>query len=209
MWIHRHTHTQRTLCWQCCRPQCTAQSCRTCRVCRSETCRDKSCAKDMTMPHAKLLPTDWSEVQSYICLSCRYACNLCGEAGDAKKYTHSMWRNRSIKNRLTLCLQCCNPPCAAPECKTCVVCRSASCKRRKCNATIEALPAMLLPSTLEDVRTFLCQRCRDITCQCGTRMTATMQKKRSAALNTKPYVCLTCQTREQHKKDTAVKFQRR
>ena len=209
MWQNRQTPTHRTLCWQCCRPQCTAQNCQTCRVCRSETCRNKSCAKDMTMPHARLLPATWDEVQSYVCGSCRHACELCGEAHGEKGYTPSMWHHRFTKNQRTLCLRCCRPPCTAKACQTCVVCRDPTCKRRKCNNAIVALNPKQLPSTLEDIHSFLCQRCEEVTCRCGTRMSATFQKKRKATLGSKPYVCLTCITKEQQQRDKDVKVHRR
>ena len=44
MWHNRHSKNQRMLCFDCSRPRCTAQQCKTCPVCRDPECKKRKCA---------------------------------------------------------------------------------------------------------------------------------------------------------------------
>ena len=41
MWHNRHSKDQRILCFDCCRPRCTSQHCKTCPVCRDKLARTR------------------------------------------------------------------------------------------------------------------------------------------------------------------------
>ena len=76
MWKHRHDDDQRTLCNNCSRPRCTAKHCKTCQVCRSETCKKttkRSHCSDAIIPlHHEQLPKTMQEVHEFLCAKCRY-----------------------------------------------------------------------------------------------------------------------------------------
>lgn len=196
---------RRTLVCQCCRPPCTSSHCPTCPVCRNEVCKDQYCTKPIEAPHPKLLPKTWRDVQTYFCLNCRHSCAPCGEVKGKDGHTESMWHHRFEADRRTLCLRCCRPPCTSKQCKTCLGCWDPGCKRRKCDDAIKPLHPKQLPKTLRDLETYLCRPCRYITCQCGTQMSKTMQKKKKGSLGQEVYVCIDCQNKELWKKRTKVK----
>ena len=147
-----------------------------------------------------------------MCLSCEQAaqthpCELCRKIKEKDDYSHSMWKHRFDSDQRSLCLQCCRPQCTSPHCKTCRVCRDPACKKRKCNNKIIPLHPKQLPGTLEDVATYLCPPCRDITCKCGVQMTQRMQKRRRAngTLGKEVYVCDKCQNKELQRSDKKFK----
>ena len=153
-----------------------------------------------------LLPTTIEDVQKYVCRNCRHKCELCGVAKSEGEFPKSMWINRFHKNQRTLCRDCSRPRCTSQHCKTCRTCRDPDCqKRKRCDSEIKALHWKLLPRTMEDVLTYLCQPCRSITCKCGNRMSQTMQRKRKAKPNSDEYVCVDCQNRALQASDKRYK----
>ena len=208
MWNNRAKVSLRTLCLQCCRPPCAGTDCKTCRICRDPACRDKNCVKSLSSLNVKELPKTIKDVQNFYCTACRFPCDVCGETKGKDGYPPSMWQNRSKRTQRTLCFRCCRPPCSSKTCKTCAVCRDPNCKRRKCDSAIQPLNARNLPRSIDEVEQFLCATCRNITCQCGKTMSATMQKRMKAELGKHPYVCVDCQDREMRRNDAAVKVKR-
>ncbi len=150
---------RRTICFQCCRPQCTSTVCQTCTVCRDPACKDRNCTKPIQVPNSQQLPRTLKEVETFLCIHCRVICGVCKEALGQDEYAESMWHNRFSTQR-TLCLRCCRPPCISPQCKTCKVCRDPECKRRKCDDAVKPLNPKQLPSTLDEVKAYLCKDCR-------------------------------------------------
>ena len=140
-----------------------------------------------------------------------HPCDVCGQRLPETAYTSGMWHHRHDKKRKTLCQNCSRPPCTAKHCKTCPSCRSPTCKkttkRSNCTDPMTSLNPQQLPKTMEEVRGFLCEKCRFITCMRidaqGKRCGKEMPKKTRARMPQKPtekYICGICQTLDATKK---------
>eukprot|EP00973_Karenia_brevis_P028242 3890536-Karenia_brevis.AAC.1 len=80
-------------------------------------------------------------------------------------FTESAWTHISRGDRRTLCKECCNPGCTAPDCKTCKICRDVACKMRtRCTNDITALNSKQLPTEQAQLRTWLCGKCKPQYC---------------------------------------------
>ena len=85
------------------------------------------------------------------------------------QFTLSMWARR-LRTQCVICLDCCRPRCTAKQCKTCSICRNPSCNKRKCESLITELHPKKRLHSKTDLDTYLCERCRWITCACGNIM---------------------------------------
>ena len=130
---------------------------------------------------------------------------MCVDRQPENAYIAGMWHHRHDVKQRTLCQSCSRPRCTAEHCKTCPSCRNPSCtkttKRSHCTDAITALNPQQLPTTMEEVRGFLCDKCRFITCMRidsqGKRCGKEMPKKAKARLPKNPkqtYICGICQT---------------
>lgn len=119
------------------------------------------------------------------------ACCLCSEAKTSQHYFKDAWAHRQVRCGIK-CIDCSNPACKAPGCKTCPKCRTAHRANKKCDAVVVALPTRLIPSTLEQVRSWVCLACKPNVCvnwpQCRKALPA---KKRQVSGT---YECGECQT---------------
>ena len=79
MWLHRYEKNRNTLCFECCRPACVWQNCKTCKICRKESCNGKKkCSKTMESLHPRQHPRTIEEHDQWLCNTCRYiVCQTC------------------------------------------------------------------------------------------------------------------------------------
>ena len=105
MWQHRYEKDRRMLCFDCCKPRCASQHCKTCPVCRDPECKKRKCANKIVPLNSKLLPKDAEEVRSYLCQICQYITCKCGNR-------MSQTMQRKTKGRPTkkeyVCVDCQN-----------------------------------------------------------------------------------------------------
>ena len=135
-------------------------------------------------------------------ISKKHQCSLCQESLGPSKYNASMWNHRFTRD--VLCRDCSHPPCIAPKCKTCKTCRDPTCNQRtKCRKPIKPLHPKCFPQSKEEVATYLCTRCRWITCQCGEVMPirTVRRHKRLKKLQGVPYICEGCTMKTQFRRD--------
>ena len=140
-----------------------------------------------------------------------FLCGICGEQKTQSEFADSQMRNKSRLNRTMRCYTCSHPPCIAPHCKTCRVCRDPECKKRRCQKEITALHPKTMPPDLSAVQSFLCDRCRYITCRgkkseggiCGKEMPKRKQAQALASRNIE-YLCGDCLTLQMNR-DTLAK----
>ena len=78
MWPNRNNKDQRCFCFDCSRPRCTSQHCRTSPVCRDPECKKRKCNNKIVPLHWKLLPKDLEEIRSYLCQTCQFITCKCG-----------------------------------------------------------------------------------------------------------------------------------
>ena len=108
------------------------------------------------------------------------------------------------------CIDCCHPQCVAPSCKTCPVCRSTECKKKKrCKDPIAPLHPKQMPKSPDEANSFLCEKCRYVTCQtkgADGRICGRVAKKGLAELQSKKkaYKCGECLTAEKSNKSLAA-----
>ena len=143
-----------TLCLNCTSPACTAPNCTTCRKCRDPYCRDRvNCQEPLKPTTRPLWPKKLKDKMVFKCLTCsRLAtrCDVCDEM-DPAKFSVSMVGNRSYSNRRTLCLDCTNPACTAPDCTTCTICRNPACNRKdRCENQVALLNSSQYPKSMAD-----------------------------------------------------------
>ena len=141
-----------------------------------------------------------------MCQNCQHPCSLCEEKKGPTGFTQSMWHNRF--SRSALCLDCCKPKCTSPHCETCITCRDPTCTRRgRCKKPIVPLNPKQFLSSKEELTTYLCERCRYITCACGNIMPKITQKrkKKAGTLGQQVYVCTDCQSRTQWQEDAGMR----
>jgi hypothetical protein len=76
MWHNKRTQNVR--CNECCRPKCIRRQCKTCSICRDETCRKRKCTDAITTLHPKHFPGTIEERDQWLCLVCRFVvCRTC------------------------------------------------------------------------------------------------------------------------------------
>ena len=197
----RHRARQAARCFQCYYPRCTPTACPTCPVCRDPRCQKDTC-DDPVVPPTLQLPQSRRDVDTFLCVRCRYPCGLCEERKGEHEFPNAMWHNRH-EQRL-LCNRCCNPPCTSQNCSRCLVCRDETCRRRNCDSPVKSLNPKQFLKRKEDLDTYLCQRCRYITCQCGSQMSKSSQKRKRERLHQETYVCVDCQCRTQMQADAVM-----
>ena len=128
-----------------------------------------------------------------------HLCACCKRMLPKADFLDSMWDHKSRQN--AYCKTCCHPPCSAPHCKTCPICRDPACRKRTtCTATMVPLSPKQMPKSKEDVLAYLCAQCRPITCKVCRREMAlrTQQRKRANNDLTDVYICGTCLTLEEN-----------
>jgi len=184
MWHHRKE--QRAICLAC-----QASS-----IVNAWKCQ--RCDQARTAEHFSTSMWHHRKDRKAICLACQpplleqtWECCLCGEAKSSQHYFKDPWTHRKVRCD-TKCIDCSNPVCKAPGCKTCPKCRTAHRANKKCDAVVVSLPPRLVPSTLEQVRSWVCPACKPNVCvnwpQCRKALPA---KKRQSSGT---YECGECQT---------------
>ena len=114
------------------------------------------------------------------------------------------------------CIDCCHPQCVAPSCKTCAICRSTKCKKkRRCKDRIAPLHPKQMPKSLAEVNSFLCGKGQFVTCvteDADGRICGKVARPLSshAALQSKKhaYKCGECLTAEKSQKSLAAAIAR-
>ena len=98
------------------------------------------------------------------CLKCttQCECSVCAKvlpptSFSASRMQHHNWPSHG---RRLVCVDCSNPACTSAACSTCRVCRDPACTRQQCDQPIKPLHWQVLPTSLEDVKIFLCRSCR-------------------------------------------------
>ena len=110
----------------------------------------------------------------------KYRCSLCNEEKGEFQFTLSGWKQR-LQAKSVLCLDCCRPRCISKRCRTCAVCRDPTCRKRKCKNSIMPLHFKHRLKRKEDLATYLCARCRWITCACGKTMPQRTERRQKRA----------------------------
>ena len=129
------------------------------------------------------------------CIGREHPCSLCNEEKDKSQFTFHMWKER-LRTKRVICLDCCRPRCTAKLCKTCSVCRDPSCVKRKCSNPITPLHPNKRLHNKADLDTYLCERCRWITCACGNIMPQRTQRRyKNTAIKEQIYICSHCRAR--------------
>ncbi len=139
-----------------------------------------------------------------ICLECEaqtptFRCDICNISKPVGAFSASALSHSKTRN--TRCYDCSNPPCMfRPKCTTCTKCRGTTCKETNCTKDIKTVPPEHLPASVEDVKTFACQRCIYVRCivrlpdgtVCGKERRHNAKAK--ARRNQTDYTCGDCQT---------------
>ena len=77
-----------------------------------------------------------------------------------------MFEHRHEENRKLRCSTCAKPPCIAPDCPTCKICRDPLCStpnsQGECKGQMTALNAAQLPQTLEERDGYHCDACSTV-----------------------------------------------
>ena len=152
-------------------------------------------------------PSQWhhkaEEGRWTVCLECEveaHCCELCTETLPRKAFPEQMWHHRHERDRRILCNDCSRPKCTRSQCKTCKVCRSESCRKRKCSDAIASLHPKQLPSTTDERDNWFCFICRYIVCQnCKREMPRKLQRARAGTNSKQPWTCGECLTVEESK----------
>ena len=94
MWYNRNNKNQNILCFDCCRPACVWQSCKTCKICRKETCKRRNkCSETMESLNPRQHPPSIEERNQWLCYTCRYiVCQACRKKEMPRK------QQRQVKN---------------------------------------------------------------------------------------------------------------
>ena len=102
---HRPVY-QRSLCFDCCRPRCTAAQCRTCTVCRHPKCTKRTKCQDPIIPlHPKQLLTRKEDLATYLCDRCCYITCACGNVMSLA--TQKRRKSAGIlEKQLYICVDC-------------------------------------------------------------------------------------------------------
>ena len=78
--IWKHRGQQNLRCNECCRPKCIRRQCKTCSICRDETCRKRKCTDAIKSLNPKQFPSTIEERDQWLCLVCRFVvCRTCGK----------------------------------------------------------------------------------------------------------------------------------
>jgi hypothetical protein len=198
MWHHRRKPARQTRCLMCCeKSEPPTRKCDECHMMKKKDEYSESMWRHQAHDDHRTR-----------CLMCcekaeapRWKCDCCHMMKKEEEYTESMWHNRTNDDQRTLCLTCCRPKCVAAHCRTCPQCRDPRCKKRKCQEPITALNSKSLPENSKALLTYLCDKCRYITCKtenkdggmCGKVMPK-KQQQRLAESNRKIYICGDCLT---------------
>ena len=126
---------------------------------------------------------------------CSPRCDVCDEV-DPAKFSVSMVGNRSYNNRRTLCLDCTNPACTAPDCTTCTICRNPACKRKdRCEKRAAPLNSSQYPKSMADKLSFRCSACHKMKCShCKRAATRNQQQRHRRKNATEAWTCGDCLT---------------
>eukprot|EP00973_Karenia_brevis_P068575 9537968-Karenia_brevis.AAC.1 len=154
------------------------------------------CTDDIKALNSKQLPTEQAQVKTWLCEKCKpygkdhgtyHKCDLCQQMKRKDEFTQSAWKHIAYGDRRSLCKECCNPVCTAPDCKTCKICRDVACKRRTtCTNGIAALHPKQLPTEQAQLQTWLCGKCKPQYCANANCRKRRQSKKATSALD---YVC--------------------
>ena len=124
-------------CIECTFPQCTNPNCTTCPRCYRDYCDGKCHGKQMTVQLPLwCLPQNTNQLLTYQCLMCKKQapCRKCTTLQKISDFSDKSIHDWRRTRRLPCCLNCIQPLCKNPECKTCKVCRDPKCKAEKmCN----------------------------------------------------------------------------
>ena len=123
----------------------------------------------------------------------KHKCSLCNEEKAKSEFTMHMWHKR-LRDKPVLCLDCCRPRCTSKKCQTCAVCRHPTCMKRKCDRPIVSVHPKQFLTKKHDLATYLCERCRWITCACGNTMPKRTQRlqKSVGTFKKQMYICSDC-----------------
>ena len=152
-------------CFDCANPPCIMKpQCKTCPTCRNPSCNNKKCKQPIESLAFKLRPKSLTDVQDFICQGCAIIrCDICDLEKPKDSFSKSaIYDTKKKKNRR--CIDCSNPPCVQPGCKTCTRCRDHRCNTKACKKAIQTLNSNILPVNLHDVKHFACQGCLLMTC---------------------------------------------
>ena len=193
--IHNRGNSKlRILCMSCKVPPCQASGCATCKSCRRPNCHDKTC---------KLLPTvmggggsrspaNAAEKATWHCEACKIQCTVCEQVLSKETMSDHDRINQSRKRdaRGIWCIECGNPPCKVPNCKTCLICRDPSCKTKSCSSQKKRLHYQSIP-TLERQAFWRCDGCNHCR-KCGKAMEAYAIREVRKAQSVAPWFCRQC-----------------
>ena len=211
-WIHRNDAGCVLRCYDCWHPQCTEPSCRTCKKCRNPKCtKGEKCKDPILQLNSKHIPNKFADVESFLCEKCqKLQCSLCEEWKSKGAFSADQLKNSTQPGRRLRCIDCSHPPCMAPNCKTCAICRSTGCKKRKgCKDPIVPLNLKQMPKSPSAVNSFMCENCRYVTCAtkgADDRICGKVAKKGHAELRAKKesYKCGDCLTAEKSSNSLAA-----
>ena len=176
-------------------PPCSNPACTTCKVCRSEKCKNGlNCDKEPE----PLVGTAYDMLKkTKLCKACR-SCGLvkCHECGEL--VTEDWVRKHQATNK---CLDCLYPQCSNTACATCKTCHDPTCKSSDC----KQMPKPLNPKELavfNSAKDFVCQACLFPSCEkCKTEMSKrTRERKRKSEIwmnsgQQRTWICIDCETR--------------
>ena len=120
-------------------------------------------------------------------------CDVCNEV-DPEKLSVIMVGDKNYSNRRTLCLDCTNPACTAPDCTTCTICRNPACNHKgQCAKQVALLTSSQHPKSMADKLSFRCSACRRMKCSiCRIAATRKQQQRHRKKNTTKAWACGDC-----------------
>ena len=139
-------------------------------------------------------------------------CRVCGKHKAAVSFfgCEISTRAKHSKNRdkHSSCIDCEHPPCSAPQCKQCRVCREHHRKDKKCQSSVQPRHSRKpRPTTLTEVQTFVCSVCRPVLCnnwpECS-KVRQTQNKAREKAREEYQYLCRNCKKAQTLRRASAV-----
>ena len=144
-------------------------------------------------------------------------CRVCGISKGADSFWWETWRQHGglhrgadgyLQGGSMQCKDCDHPPCTAPRCKECRMCREHHRADKMCKAEIQALHSRRpRPTTLTEVKNFVCNVCRPNLCMQWPACSKVRTGKRAVKAKTwtgDKYLCGDCEnvqfSREKHKR---------
>ena len=157
-------------------PQCSNPACTTCKTCRDPQCTSGlNCRKEPTVLNPSQI-LKFGEKENFRCEACLKTI----QCMECNKWVPTELTNAGSRKKNISCLDCLNPPCQVPACKTCKRCRDPTCESLECQGQPKALHGKYL-ALFATKDKFICESCLYPACEnpkCQAEMTKRTRGRR-------------------------------